>query len=76
MTSTASSALEQFVARIDAFLAKTGMSQSAFGRAACNDGSFVADLRAAGRSPQLSTIERVEKFMRDYEAGADLRQAG
>jgi hypothetical protein len=57
----------QFIGRIDQFLADTGLAETTFGRMACNDSTFVADLRE-GRSPSLRTLERVETFMNDYAA--------
>jgi hypothetical protein len=57
----------QFIGRIDQFLADTGLAETTFGRLACNDSTFVADLRE-GRSPSLRTMERVETFMNDYAA--------
>lgn len=57
----------QFIGRIDQFLADTGLAETTFGRLACNDSTFVADLRD-GRSPSLRTLERVETFMNDYAA--------
>lgn len=68
MTSTT---LEQFLHRIDAFLERTGMSQTAFGLAVCNDGSFVTDLRRGKREPRLSTIDRVEQFMSEHSVSSD-----
>lgn len=63
--------------RVDAFLARTGMAQAAFGDHACNDRSFVADLRSGTREPRLSTIEKVDRFMAEYEANSEpARQAG
>lgn len=66
------SALADLLSRIDAFLARTGMSESRFGREVCNDGALVADMRS-GREPRLSTIERVERFMAEYRP--ELRSA-
>lgn len=63
MTST----VVEFIARIDAFLERTGMAQAAFGEMACKDRSFVADLKSGSREPRLSTIEKVEKWMAEYQ---------
>ena len=57
--------IEEFSARIDAFLSRSGLSASKFGVLSCNDGAFVFDLRA-GREPKMSTIKKVDKFMVDY----------
>lgn len=59
--------LKDFTAEIDAFLERTGMAPTAFGRLACNDASFVEDLHG-GREPRLSTIEKVRRFMAEFEA--------
>lgn len=63
----------QFIDRIDQFLSATGLAETTFGRMACNDSTFVADLRD-GRSPSLRTLERVEDFMAAYEAPKPKRQ--
>lgn len=55
---------EQFLAEIDTFLRRTGMSATAFGKEALNDPSFVHDLRN-GREPTLGVVRRVGEFMRD-----------
>jgi len=48
--------------RIDAFLAKSGMSQTAFGIGSVGDPNFVSDIRS-GRMPNLRTIGRVFDFI-------------
>jgi 2,4-dienoyl-CoA reductase-like NADH-dependent reductase (Old Yellow Enzyme family) len=53
---------DSFLAAIDAFLARTRMKESAFGREAVRDPSLVRKLRA-GRSPSLRLVGRVEEFM-------------
>jgi hypothetical protein len=65
----------EFLAAIDAFLARTGMSPSALGRAAVDDPSFVLDVRR-GRSPQLALVERVDNFMRAHANGRAERERG
>lgn len=57
---------EQFLADVEAFLARTGTSASRFGREAIGDPNFVLDLRS-GRVPSLRTAERVMSHI----AGAD-----
>lgn len=47
---------------IDAFLARTGMAESTFGRLAVNDGKFVARIRGGG-GLTLATMERVRGFI-------------
>jgi hypothetical protein len=58
---------EQFVERIEAFLAKSGMRPTDFGREALGDPSFVTHLRR-GRSPTLDTADRVNAFIDRLEA--------
>ena len=60
--------LDRFKAEVSAFLDRTRISRSDFGRHACNDASFVSDLFDAGRVPKLPTIEKVEEWMALYEA--------
>lgn len=48
---------------IDAFLERTGMTETRFGRAALNDGHFLRRLRQGGNIT-LRTVERVQAFMR------------
>ncbi len=60
---------EIFLAEIDAFLDRSKMSATAFGRGAVNDPNFVRDLRA-GRMPNLGLVERVHQFIRSQEASA------
>jgi 2,4-dienoyl-CoA reductase-like NADH-dependent reductase (Old Yellow Enzyme family) len=55
---------EKFLSEIDAFLKRSGMSATAFGREALNDPSFVHDLRN-GRKPNLGVVSRVGDFMRN-----------
>lgn len=50
---------------IDAFLERTGMSQTAFGTQALNDPPFVQQLRD-GRDIKMSTGERVRAFMENW----------
>lgn len=50
--------------RIEKFVAATGMSPWAFGRAAIKDTNLIDDLRA-GRELRRATRERVEQYMHD-----------
>lgn len=54
---------ELFRHKIEAYLARTGMKPSVFGREAVGDGNFVFDVRA-GRMPSLRMVERVDEFIR------------
>ena len=58
--------VDRFLADIDAFLARTGLAESAFGRRAVHDGSFISDIRK-GRSPSLGLVDDTYQFMREYE---------
>ena len=58
---------EQFLARVEAFLAETGTKPSEFGRDAVGDGAFVLNLRR-GRSPTLVTADRVLAYIAELEA--------
>lgn len=68
MTSTV---LQDFRDRVEAFLKRTGMAISKFGRLAVNDASFVPDLRDGKRNFQIATIVAVDKFMAEYVASDD-----
>lgn len=50
------------LAKIDAFLASEGMSESAFGLAAASDVKIVRRIRS-GQNVTLATIERLEKWI-------------
>lgn len=60
---------EAFLAEIEAFLNRTKMTATAFGRAAVNDPNFVGDLRTKGRKPNLGLVDRVHDFMRRQSEG-------
>ncbi|CAB4137836.1 hypothetical protein UFOVP326_99 [uncultured Caudovirales phage] len=53
---------------IATFLTRHGMPPTRFGVLAVGDGNLVADLRAGSRSPRIDTVERIERFMREYNA--------
>jgi hypothetical protein len=55
-----------FLQQVEAFLERTGMSPTAFGKAACNDPNFVPDLRK-GRKPNLDLVESIQKFMTQHD---------
>lgn len=60
---------EQFLSEIDAFLQRTGMKASAFGRESIKDPNLVGDLRN-GRSPSLALVGRVHEYIRSHKADA------
>ena len=57
-----------FLSRVEAFIARYGISPSAFGLATINDSGFVFDLRAGRRSPRLNTCQRVDAWMQEEAA--------
>jgi len=61
---------EQFLSEVEAFLSRSGMSPTAFGKDALNDPNFVRDLRA-GRLPGLGLVDRVHEFIREREQSAE-----
>lgn len=60
---------QAFLAEVEAFLERSGMSATAFGKTALNDPNFVGDLRS-GRMPSLGLVDRVHDFIRSQEASA------
>jgi hypothetical protein len=58
---------ESFLADIDAFLNRSGMTATAFGKAAVGDGAFVGDLRR-GRQPSLAMVERVAAYIQSQDS--------
>lgn len=54
---------DEFLSEVEAYLASTDTSATAFGSAALNDSKFVFGLRS-GRSPSARTIDRVRDFMK------------
>jgi hypothetical protein len=62
-----SSPAKTFLDEIDAFLNRSGMTASAFGRQAVNDPNFVWDLRN-GRSPNLRLVGQVQSFIAGQDA--------
>ncbi len=62
-------AVIDFIAELDAFLTRSGMTATALGREAVKDPSFVRDVKA-GRAPSLRLVQRVRDFIRDHDEGA------
>ena len=58
---------QAFRARVETFLETTGLKASEFGRQAIGDPSFVLSLRR-GRSPTLTTADKVEAYMARIES--------
>jgi hypothetical protein len=53
------------IRKIEAFMRRTKMPQTKFGRLAVSDPRLIDDLRK-GRTPRPSTEKRVEHFMNTY----------
>ena len=66
---------EQFLDRVERFLTATRMRPTDFGREAVGDPSFITHLRR-GRSPSLTTADRVTAFIERLEAEACNRRSG
>jgi predicted transcriptional regulator len=60
---------EVFLAQVEAFLERTGMTPTAFGKAALNDPNFIRDLRQ-GRKPNLDLVEHIQEFMAQFDRAA------
>jgi tRNA-dihydrouridine synthase len=56
------------VTRVRRYLARTGMAQTVFGRAAINDPRLVDDL-INGRQPGPRTIARIDSFIATHPEG-------
>lgn len=50
---------------IDSFLRKTGMTATAFSKAAMGDPNFVRDLRS-GREPRARLVQRARDYMESH----------
>lgn len=68
------STAEQFLAEIDAFLERSRMSATAFGKSALGDPSFVHDLRV-GRKPNLGLVDRVHDFIKQHDERGSVERA-
>ncbi len=64
----------QFREQVEAFLLTHEFKPTEFGRQAAGDPSFVLNLRR-GRSPTLTTVDKVLSFIADFEAG-ERKRAG
>ena len=65
---------EQFLSRVEAFLASSRMKTAEFGRESIGDPNFVANLRR-GRSPTLGTADKVLSYIEKLEKDAERRRA-
>ena len=57
-----------FMARVDAFLERTGVGPATLGRQAVGDPNLVRELRH-GRSPTLATVDQLLAFMEGFDEG-------
>lgn len=69
MTDADQSTRAAFLARLDAFLAQSGLSEREIGLSALNTHKAIPKLRDPAQSVTLRTIERLEAFMAAHEAG-------
>jgi len=65
---------KHFLAEVEAFLKRTGIKPSEFGRQAVGDSAFVLNLRR-GRSPTLATADKVLAYIARIEAEDAARKA-
>ena len=56
------------LAKIEAYLSRTGAAPSVFGDRATGDPNFVFDLRR-GREPRRALCRHIEWFMREHRSG-------
>jgi homoserine dehydrogenase len=56
---------DELVEQVEAFLQRTGMNATVFGKRALSDPTFVFDLRE-GREPRSSTRRRALQFIAEY----------
>jgi predicted transcriptional regulator len=63
------SQLQAFRNEVESFLRRANVRPTQFGKDSVNDPNFVRNLRA-GRSPSLSTVDRVLAFIRKSEERA------
>lgn len=65
---------DKLYARIERFMKRHGMAPSVFGRTVLGDPSFVLRLRAPGKQVKSATIDRINRFMSEYEARPGTRK--
>lgn len=49
------------------FIRRTGMAETAFGRAAANDPRLIGDMRNYGRAVRPKMAARIKRFMEGYQ---------
>ncbi len=60
---------DDFLAGIEAFLTRTGMSATRFGKEAATDPRLVFDLRTKGRAPSARLMDQVNQYMAERRPG-------
>lgn len=55
---------QTFTERVETFMKMWGYTDSEFGRRALGDPNFILELRRAGRSPTLRTVQKIEEYMK------------
>lgn len=55
--------IDDLIGDIESYLARTGLTETQFGRLAVNDGSLISRRLRGGMDVQISTIERVRRYM-------------
>ena len=58
---------EQFLADVEGFLDRNGMTPTRFGVLSLNDKAFVFRLREDRSSPTLATVQKVRDFMATWK---------
>lgn len=61
---------DELIERIDTFLKRHGMAESRLGRDAVGEAQIISDIRK-GRSPRLSTLEKLANFMAERDGALD-----
>jgi hypothetical protein len=65
---------DELLGRIEVFLARSGMTPTAFGYEAMKDPAFVFDLRA-GRECRRATRAKADRFMAAFTPAEPVRRA-
>lgn len=65
---------DDFQLQVEAFIDRHGLSPTTFGLWAMDDSRFVFDLRN-GRNCFIKTVRRVQRFMAEYDAKQEAKQA-
>ncbi len=59
----------QFISRVSAFLGRSGVSPTAFGKMAVGDPNLMRQI-GRGRSPSLRTADRILAFIADHDGAS------